>query len=124
MAACSSDVCGQSNSAVQAVNNQYGNCQAASGTPYPVLCFDTQVCETDIKSCTEADEAVFRAVATCQNDFASNNDCSQAAINTEDACALSASFNADGGSALSPACAQQFANNPPQSQGMCSAGGS
>ncbi len=61
--------------------------------------------------------SVLEAQAKCQNSYASNTDCSFAAWTTENACAAAATTQADGGHALTAACAAHLAANP----GSCGA---
>jgi hypothetical protein len=117
--ACASDPCSDGASAAQNVASYIAGCAASDqgffGGYSP--CFDQNACETNLKSCSQADRAVLEATAKCQNEYASSNACTFAELQIYDSCAASATTAADGGSALSPACAEAFSQNP----GSCGA---
>lgn len=111
---CSSDACSRGASAAQAFANKFATCGTSlTGGFSP--CFDQDSCETNLKSCTAADEAVLDATATCENEYAGNNDCSFADYTTYTSCATAATTGADGGTALTPGCYAAFSQN----QGFC-----
>lgn len=112
---CSSGPCADLNSANQNVANKFANCLSQdpsffAGNVLP--CFDQGACETNLKSCNNADQAVLEAEVSCQNSYAKNSDCSAAAWTTENECAVAASTFSDGGTSLTAACAAAIAQNP------------
>jgi hypothetical protein len=117
LAGCSGP-CSDLNSANQNVANKFATCLSGDPNFFAstfVPCFDQNACETNIKSCSSADQDAFEAEVACQNSYASNSDCSAAGWSAENECVLAASTNADGGTALSAACAAAVENN----QGSC-----
>ncbi len=116
-AACASDPCSDGASATHAVANEIASCAASQSGYFGGFspCFDQNACEANLKSCSTADRTALEATVACQNSYASNNDCSYAALSAYNDCAQKATFLADGGSALSLACAAAFAQN----QGIC-----
>jgi hypothetical protein len=106
-----STICGNAYNANQNVANSVANCAQADPGYFGGFspCFDADACKIALMSCSVEDQKAFQDVIDCQNNFANNNDCSFAALQQEQNCAINA---VDGGSVLSPTCEAAFVANP------------